>query len=55
MNLGTLLITSSYIVSSKGEKHHGFKGYLYRHQRENKWRCIQKDYKYVRFKTKKKS
>ena len=54
MNLVTLLKYLSYIVSSKGEQHYWFDGHLYRHQRENQWRCIQKDCN-GRFKIKKNS
>ena len=54
MNIGTLLITLSYLVSSKGEKHVWFEGHLYRNQREHQWRCIQKECN-GRFKTAKNS
>ena len=43
MNVVTLLIALNYIFSNKGEKQFWFEGHLYRHQRENQYRCIQKD------------
>ena len=43
MNKFTLLITLSYFLNSKGEKNSWFKVHLYRNQRDNQWRCLQKD------------
>ena len=54
MNIVTLLITQSYLLSSKEEKHVWFESHLYRNQREYQWRCIQKECN-GRFKTVKNS
>ena len=54
MNVVTLIFALGYILRSREEKHYGFEGHLYRHQRENQWRCIQKDCN-GRFKTRKNS
>ena len=54
MNVITLIIALGYILSSRGEKHYWFEGHLYRHQRDNQWRCIQKECN-DRFKTRKNS